>query len=368
MTKKPFIPPFLPPKLDYSLIFTKIIRAREIVARYDEAVKKLLNPDIIQRSLATKEAVLSSKIEGTQATLDEVLLYDAKDTKSEENEKEKDYQEIFNYRLAIKKGKELLEKKPISENLIKELHKILLASTRGKNKNPGEFRKIQVFIGPYGATIEQATFIPPEPQHIIDLFSNFEKYINAKDVIDPLIQIAIAHYQFETIHPFMDGNGRVGRLLVPLFLYENKVTSYPNIYISEFLEEHRDVYYELLREVSEKEKWLPWISFFLDAVYEQTKTTFERVEKIEKLYKALKETMLKVDSIYANKFLDAIFIKPTFMVRSIREISGISNTQTLYSVIKKFVELKIIKDITPSSTRSKIYIFPELRNIINRHV
>ena len=364
MAKKPFIPPLLPPKLDYFLVFEKIIKARDIIARYDEAVKRLLNPDIIQRSFATKEAVLSSKIEGTQATLDEVLLYDAKETKTEETENEKDYQEIFNYRLAIKKGKELVEKRPISENLIKELHKILLNSTRGKNKNPGEFRKSQVFIGPYGATIEQATFVPPEPQHIIALFSNLEKYLNTKEAVDPLVQIAVAHYQFETIHPFMDGNGRVGRLLVPLFLFENKVTSYPNIYISEFLEEHRDVYYELLRDVSEKENWIPWISFFLDAIYEQTKKTFERVEKIEKLYKSLKETMPKVGSIYANSFLDAIFIKPTFMVKTIKEISGISNTQTLYSVIEKFVDLKIIRDITPGSTRSKIYAFPALRNII----
>jgi Fic family protein len=366
MPKKSFIPPFLPPKLEYSSVFTKIIRARDIVARYDEAVKRLPNPDIIQRSFATKEAVLSSKIEGTQATLDEVLLFDAKDTKSAENESEKDYQEIFNYRLAIRKGKEFLEKRPIAENVVKDLHKILLSSVRGKNKNPGEFRKNQVYIGPYGATIEQATFIPPEPQHIPGLFSNLEKYINSKDALDPLIQIAIAHYQFEAIHPFIDGNGRVGRLLVPLFLYENKVTSYPNIYISEYLEEHRDVYYELLRDVSEKEAWLPWISFFLDAIYEQTKITLDRVEKIEKLYKSLKEIMPKVGSIYANSFLDSIFIKPTFMVRSIKSISGISNTQTLYSVIEKFVELNIIKDLTPNNARNKIYGFLDLRKIIRK--
>jgi Fic family protein len=364
MIKKAFIPPFLPPELDHSLFFAKIIRARDMVARYDEAVKRLLNPEIIQRSFATKEAVLSSRIEGTQATLDEVLIFDAKDEKLEENEKEKDYREIVNYRLAIKHGKDLLETRPISENFIKGLHEVLLNSVRGKNKNPGQFRKSQVFIGPYGATIEQATFIPPDPQHIPELFSNLEKYINSRDVLDPLVQIAVAHYQFEAIHPFMDGNGRVGRLLVPLFLYENKITSYPNIYISEFLEEHRDTYYKLLRNVSEKEDWAPWVIFFLDAVYEQTKITLERVEKIEELYKNLKKMMPKVGSIYANSFLDAIFVKPTFMVRSIKVIAEISNTQTLYSVIEKFVELKIIKDLTPNNSRNKIYGFSELRNVI----
>lgn len=363
MSKKPFLPLPLPPDLDYAPIFSKIVKARDIVARYDEAVKRLLNPEIIQRTFETKEAVLSSKIEGTQATLDEVLIFDAQDTKTEENEKEKDYREIFNYRLAIKHGKNLLEHKPLAENVIKDLHKMLLNSVRGRNKAPGEFRKGQVFIGPYGATIEQATFVPPEPQHITGLFSNLEKYIHSEDVIDPLVQIAIAHYQFESIHPFLDGNGRVGRILVPLFLYEKKVTAYPNIYISEYLEEHRDDYYALLRDVSEKGSWIPWISFFLDAVFEQTKKTLEKVSRIEGLYKNLKEQMPKINSIYATSFLDAIFIKPTFTAKSIKKIAGITNNQTLYTVIEKFIESSIIVDVTPKKERGKIYAFAELRKI-----
>lgn len=364
MTKKPFIPPALPPKLDFTPIFSDIINARDIVARYDEAVKRLPNPEIIQRSFETKEAVLSSKIEGTQATLDEVFMFDAQDIKTEGNEKEKDYREIFNYRLAIRYGMDLLKKRPLAENVIKDLHGLLLNSVRGKNRAPGQFRKGQVFIGPYGATIEEATFIPPEPQYISELFSNLEKYIHSNDVIDPLVQIAIAHYQFESIHPFMDGNGRVGRLLVPLFLYERKVTAYPNIYISEFLEEHRDMYYELLRGVSEKGDWASWIKFFLNAIQEQTKITLERVVKIENLYKNLKERMPEINSIYANSFLDAIFIKPTFTTGSIKKISKISNNQTLYTVIEKFVEFKIISDVTPKRARNKIYIFSDLRKII----
>lgn len=364
MTKKPFIPAHLPPKLDFTPIFPDIVKARDIVARYDEAVKRLPNPEIIQRSFETKEAVLSSKIEGTQVTFDEVLMFDAQDTKIEESEKEKDYKEISNYRWAIKKGKDFLEKRPLAENLIKDLHAILLDSVRGQGKDPGQLRKIQVFIGAYGATIDEATFIPPSPQHIPELLSNFEKYIHSEDVIDPLVQIAIAHYQFEAIHPFMDGNGRVGRLIIPLFLYEKKITAYPNIYISEFLEKNRSVYYELLREVSEKENWISWIKFFLDAIFEQTKITLERVVKIEKLYKDLKEKMPEINSIYANSFLDAIFIKPTFTTKSIKKTSKISNNQTLYTVIEKFIEFKIIADITPKKTRNKIYIFSDLRKII----
>lgn len=364
MAKIAFIPPPLPPVLEYSSVFGSIVKARDIVARYDEAVKRLPNPEIIQRSFETKEAVLSSKIEGTQATLDEVLLFDAQDTVTEENEKEKDYREIINYRYAIKHAKRLLKEKPLAENVIKDLHKILLNSVRGQNKAPGEFRKSQVYIGPYGATIDEATFIPPEPLQIPGLFSNLEKYMHSEDVIDPLVQAAIVHYQFEAIHPFMDGNGRVGRLLVPLFLYEKSITAYPNIYVSEFLEENRNIYYDLLRDVSEKENWIPWIRFFLDAVYEQTKVTLERVVKIEKLYKDLRESMPAVNSIYANSFLDAIFIKPTFSTKSIRESSKISNNQTLYTVIEKFIEMKIIHDITPMKARNKIYSFNGLRKII----
>ena len=334
------------------------------MARYDEAVKRLPNPEIIQRSFETKEAVLSSKIEGTQATLDEVMMFDAQDVKTERNEKEKDYREIFNYRFAINKGKSLLDKKPLAENLIKDLHKILLNSVRGQSKAPGEIRKNQVFIGPYGAKIEEATFVPPEPQHIPKLFSNLENYLHSEDVIDPLVQIAIVHYQFEAIHPFSDGNGRVGRLLVPLFLFEKKVTSQPNIYISEYLEENREIYYRLLKEVSEKEAWISWINFFLDAIFEQTKRTLERVTKLENLYKELKERMPEINSIYANSFLDAIFIKPTFTTKSIKKISKISNNQTLYTVIEKFLEFGIINDVSPERTRNKIYRFNDLKKEI----
>ena len=162
----------------------------------------------------------------------------------------------------------------------------------------------------------------------------------------------------------MDGNGRVGRLIVPLFLYEKKITAYPNIYISEYLEENRDTYYKLLREVSEKDNWIPWIKFFLDAVYEQTNLTLKRVVKIEKLYQSLKEKMPAINSIYANSFLDAIFVMPTFTTRSIKSISGISNNQTLYTVIEKFIEFNIIKDITPTRERNKIYNFSDLRKAI----
>lgn len=364
MAKHPFIPPPLPPKLDFSGIIPHIVKARDMIARYDEAVKRLPNPEIIQRTFETKEAVLSSKIEGTQATFEEVLQFDAQEVTAQESEKEKDYREIANYRYAIKRGKELLKERPLAENVIKELHKILLNSVRGHKKAPGELRKTQVFIGKYGTTIEQASFVPPEPQNIPPLLSNLEKYLYLGNVVDPVVQIAIAHYQFEAIHPFMDGNGRVGRLIVPLFLYEKKITSYPNIYISEFLEKHRDIYYDLLKNISGKNEWIPWITFFLDAVYEQTKISMDRVRLIEELHRKLNERMPSIGSIYANSFLDALFIKPRFTAKSIRETSKINNTQTLYTIIEKFEKANIIHDVNPKQERNKTYTFIELLKIV----
>lgn len=365
MTREPFFPPLLPPQIDYASLFPKIIKARDIVARYDEAVKRLPNPMLIQRSFETKEAVLSSRIEGTQATLNEVFLLDAQEVETEENEQEKDYREIFNYRLAIEKGRDLLKQKPLGENVIKDLHRLLLNSVRGRNKNPGEFRTDQVYIGKYGATIEQATYVPPPAREIQGLFSNLEKYLHAENVIDPLVQIAIAHYQFEAIHPFNDGNGRVGRILIPLFLYEKGVTAYPNIYISEFLEKHRPLYYELLRGVSEKNDWDSWIMFFLDGIQEQTAQTLEKVTRIEALRISLKNRMSEINSMYAYDFLDALFVNPSCTVKSIQKITNITNKQTIYSLIDKFLETGIISDMYPERERNKVYIFKELYKVIN---
>lgn len=364
--KKPFIPPKLPPKgVDYSNILEEITATREVIARYDEALKRLPNPDIIEHSFETKEAVLSSRIEGTQVTLDEVLEFDAENLKQQQTEKEKDYREVINYRKAIKKGEELLGNKPLSENLIKKLHSILLNSARGQNRAPGAFRKNKVFIGPKGADVEDAKFIPPPPQKIVELFSNLEKYLHSEKAPDPIVQIAIAHYQFEAIHPFMDGNGRVGRIIIPLFLYEKGLTSSPSIYISEYLEKHRQEYYERLRAVSNNNEWLPWIKFFLRSLREQIDITGKRVKQAENLYRDLMKRSPEFNSIYAHNFIEAIFKKPVFSAQKIKKIAGIKNNQTLYNLLEKFIEAEVVFDITPEKERNKLYVFDELMKIIS---
>lgn len=365
-TIKPFIPSKLPPKgVDYNSIIRDISTTRESIARYDESLKRLPNPEIVQHSFETKEAVLSSKIEGTQVTLDEVLELDAEEKKGEKTNKEKDYREVVNYRKAIREGQKMLSKKPLSENVIKKLHKTLLDSVRGQKKAPGQFRKIQAFIGSPGSEIEDARYIPPSPQNIVPLFSDLVKYINSDNVPDPVVQIAVSHYQFEAIHSFLDGNGRVGRIIIPLFLYDKGITEFPSIYISEFFENNRQEYYNKLKAVSSNGEWTKWIKFFLKGLRTQTKITGDRVEEIENLYNRLMNRAADFNSIYTHKFIEAIFKKPKFKAQTIKDIAEIKHHQTLYNLIEKFLEEGILVDETPNKKRNKIYSFRKLLNIVN---
>lgn len=366
MSKKPFIPQKLPIKIDYSSLIGHITKAHRAIASLNSLLNQLPNPELLGRTMQTKEAVLSSKIEGTQATLNEVLEYEAKEEKKEDTERKKDINEIINYREALEVGVKSLQKAPLAENLIKKLHSILLRSGRGKNKAPGDFRKTQVYIGRPGASIEDASFVPPPANEIIPLFGNLEKYLNSKEEKDPLVQVAIAHYQFEAIHPFLDGNGRVGRLIISLFLYERQLLSHPFLYLSEFFEEHREDYYELLRLVSEKEKWEDWIKFFLTALATQAEETEKTGKAILDLHAKYKEKIIDINSVYAINLLDAIFIHPIFRTASIRKEAKVKNTQTFFNLIAKFLKAGIIKDMTPKKHRNKVYVFDELIKLLNK--
>ncbi|MFH0838457.1 MAG: Fic family protein, partial [Patescibacteria group bacterium] len=249
---------------------------------------------------------------------------------------------------------------------VKKLHSILLRSGRGQNKAPGEFRKAQVYIGKSGAGIEYAAFIPPPANEIIPLFSNLEKYLNSDDEKDLLVQIAIAHYQFEAIHPFLDGNGRVGRLIISLFLYERKLLSHPFLYLSEFFEEHREDYYGLLRLVSEKGDWYSWIKFFLTALATQAEVTEKTGQAILDLHAKYKENIVAINSVYAINLLDAIFIHPVFRTAGIRKDAKIKNTQTFFNLVAKFLGAGIIRDMTPRKRRNKVYAFDDLIKLLNQ--
>jgi len=365
MSKKPFLPPKLPVKIDYEQLIGHITKAHRAVASLDSLLSALPNPSLLGRTLQTKEAVLSSQIEGTQATLDEVLAYEAVNDKNESDTKKQDISEIINYRRALDLGIKSLETLPISENLIKKIHATLLKSGRGANKAPGEFRKVQVYIGMPGAEISEASYIPPAANEIIPLFAKLEKYLNSDEEKDNLVQIAIAHYQFEAIHPFLDGNGRVGRLIISLFLYEKKLLSHPFLYLSEFFEEHRQTYYELLRNVSEQQDWGNWIKFFLNALTVQAQKTEETAKSILKLHQEYREKIMELNSTYASHLLDAIFIRPIFTTASLHKHVKIKNTQTFFSLINKFVDAGILKEADAKQKRNKVYRFEKLIKILN---
>ena len=243
--KEPFDLPYLPVEIDYRNLIRAIGRSRSAIGELAGLLSSSRNHHLLTAPLLTNEAVLSSKIEGTIATVEEVYVYEAENIVSEESEKEKDIQEIINYRKAVEIATIELKRKPISENFIKKLHDVLMNSVRGANKQRGEFRKTQVHIGKLGAGIEGATYIPPIASNIPKLFSNWEKYLHSNDEADELVQIAISHYQFEAIHPFLDGNGRMGRLWQTLILMQ-KYPVFEFLPFETLISRDQDAYYKAL--------------------------------------------------------------------------------------------------------------------------
>ncbi|HDR52633.1 MAG TPA: Fic family protein [Mariniphaga anaerophila] len=353
----------LPPKINYTLLVKEISEANRILGSLTGLLANIPNQSLLISPLLTKEAVASSKIEGTQATIEEVLKYEAEGKSSQKDSKEQDIREIINYRTAIQTAIKLLRKRPIGENFIKELHSILLDSVRGANKDKGHFRKVPVYIGKPGATIENAIYIPPAASAIQELVSNWEKYVNSNNEPDILVQVAIAHYQFEAIHPFLDGNGRIGRLLIPIILYEKGVLSYPILYLSEYFERNRVDYYSYLRKVDKENDWESWIKYFLKSIKEQSLDTKAKVEKMLEIYKSVKEKLSGFNSQYAIQLLDIIFENPVTSFRNIKSKIKSKSYQTIYNLLSKFEEEYILIEIT-GGRRNKIYVFEELMKII----
>lgn len=363
MSNIPFIPPKLPPKIDYTNLIKEIGQAHNNLGKLNGLLINIPNPGLLTTPLLTKEAVLSSRIEGTQATLEDVFKYEAEEKVSEEGEIEKDVREIINYRKAMSLAIDELKNRPIGENLIKKIHFHLLSSVRGANKDRGNLRRIQVYIAAPGTPIEEATYIPPPITEIPSLLSNWESYINSEQEKDPLIQMGIAHYQFEAIHPFMDGNGRIGRLIIPLFLYQRKLLSYPLLYISEFFEKNRKDYYALLKRVSEEENWENWIRFFLTALTDQSLKTQVTVLEIIALHNNLKNKIIAINSAYAINLLDIIFTNPIISFASIKKRLKTKSYQTIFNLLTKFVKIGILKEVS-GKRRNRIYVFQELLDIL----
>ncbi|MBF0162384.1 MAG: Fic family protein [Magnetococcales bacterium] len=357
----PYVPQSLPrPDLDYGRIIRKVGLANAALARYDGLLQSVINPSILLSPLTNREAVLSSKIEGTQATVDEVLEYEAGIDFG--GEKAQDIQEIVNYRKALVLATEALAERSLSLSLVCQMHAVLMDSVRGANKTPGQFRVDQNWIGSAGCTMEQATFVPPSPLQLRDHLQAWEAYLTADD-FDPLVQVAIVHAQFELIHPFKDGNGRIGRLLIPLFLFQKRVLGSPMFYLSDYLESHRDLYYARLRGISQEKDWESWIEFFLEAIVEQAHANTKKVREILALYEQMKHRIMELTrSQHAILVLDALFDRPIFQSSDFVLRTGILKTTAL-PCLQKLRKAGILHPLREKSgRRSAILAFRELLN------
>ena len=360
---KPFVPKKLPfDEIPWESLVAKIAEANRTVARYDGVLFAVPNPGVLLSPLTTQEAVLSSRIEGTRTTFDEVLKYEA--GQEVEEERREDIQEVLNYRRALRMAEREIERKPFNLNLLLKLHNLLLEGVRGRYRGRGRFRTVQNYIGPPGAGIEEAYYIPPEPRLVMEYMDNWEKYYHMTEP-DQLVQLAIIHAQFEVIHPFVDGNGRIGRMLVPLFLHEKKYLVRPTFYISAYLEANRQDYYQLLRELNSPKSWGRWISFFLEAITVQARENTAKALGIIALYERLKgEVLTLTRSQYAIPVLDHLFRQPILSPAMLNEEDDMPSKPTVMSILNTLKEADILKTIRESSgRRSQILALAELINL-----
>lgn len=350
--------PFIPTKLPFDIsgwnlqeILKKVSSTSSSLAYYNGVLQSIINPSIFLSPLEIKEAVLSSRIEGTVTTLDEVLRYEA-DIKPESEEKERDIVEVLNYRKALRHAADWLTRgMPFNTNLICEIQKELMAGVRGKNKLPGKLRKDLVWIGAPGCKIEDAAYLPPEPLSISYWLENLFNFVNVDDT-EVLLQSAILHAQFEIIHPFMDGNGRTGRILIPLFLWHKNRLKAPMLYISEYLNDNREIYTQKLLDISEKGKWEEWVKFFLDAVEVQAGRNATKALEVLKLYDQMKTSIANITkSPYGIVVLDTLFRLLTFRSTDFKNIANL-NAQTSNRILSRLKDEGILMTLKEASGRS----------------
>lgn len=361
---EPCVPDKLPiTSIDWEPLIPMIGQANRNLAYYNGILFGISNPDVLLSPLTTQEAVLSSKIEGTQATFGEVLRFEAGEAPESESRK-LDIEEIMNYRRAMKLAESELQTRPFTLNLLKRIHNVLLDGVRGRDKARGEFRTIQNWVGPT-KKIEDAFFIPPVPESVNEYLYNWEEYWHLNRP-DPLVQLAIIHGQFEIIHPFLDGNGRLGRMIIPLFLYEKKLLSHPEFYISAYFEENRDEYTHLLRGLCiESDAWNKWIQFFLAAINRQAETNAKKAQQIIQLYDQLKARTLSIThSQFAVPLLDYMFKQPVFPSNSLKKLPRMPTSTAILTMLNKLKDEGMLKLVRQGSgRRPQVLALAELINL-----
>ncbi len=363
MAYKSFVPTPLPPKPSIELtedMINLLIKANSQLAVLESIATRIPNVELFISMYVRKEALMSSQIEGTQATLEDVL-----DPMIEANTN-RNVADVVNYIKATEFAIKRLNELPLCNRLIKETHAVLMEGVRGQEKSPGEFRRSQNWIGGQGSTLKNARYIPPSPDDMIEAMSDLEKYINADDELDALIRAALIHYQFETIHPFLDGNGRVGRLLITLFLMEKKVLSTPALYISYFLKKNRVEYYDRMTEVRAKGNYEQWVTFFLRALLESAEDATATIDELIALHdknaavisgmgRAAKNVMLVFEYLEAN---------PIIEIRKTAEALSIT-FNTASSAVKRLTDAGILVQTTNAS-RNRTFAYEDYLSILRK--
>ena len=364
MAYESFRPAPLPPNPPIEVsgeLLTKLIDANKKIATLEGLSSRIPNMGLFVSMYVRKEALLSSQIEGTQCTLEDILnpLID--------NNTNRDVSDVVNYIRATEFALERLKTLPLCNRLIKETHAVLLESVRGQEKNPGEFRYSQNWIGGQGSTLRNARYIPPNPDDMLTAMSDLEKYINSDDTLDPLIQAALIHYQFETTHPFLDGNGRVGRLLITLFLMEKGILSTPALYISYYLKMNRIEYYDRMTQVRRTGDYEQWISFFLQAFADSAEDAIHTIDQLT----ALHDKNIKLFDALTKRQRTSVL--KVFSYLESNPIIDIQKTATVlemsYNTVSKAVSILIgdgILEQTDKSGKTKIYSYIEYLDILRK--
>lgn len=358
---KYFLPDLLPVNivLDDEMVMLLMSVSTEL-GRLDTLGEKIPSINLFLSMYVRKEALLSSQIEGTQASLDDVL--DPNITKNQNQHLD----EVINYIKTMNFGIEKLKNMPLCNRLLRNIHAQLMLGLRGGDKYPGEFRKSQNWIGGLGSNLKNASYIPPAPHELSALLSNFEKYLNDESAKYPLIQVALLHYQFESIHPFLDGNGRVGRLLIVLFLLEKKLLNKPILYISYFLKLNRVEYYDRLSAVRQKGDYTQWVKFFLRALIQSAKEASTSINELSTLYE---QNIAKIDVLARNKNIKKLFLyineHPIIDIGKSASELGLSYN-TLLKAVNALKELGVLVLGDESKSRNKLYFYEKYLEILRR--
>ena len=354
-----FLPNPLPPPLSWTpALVSALSEADRAVGRLAGEWGRLPNPHLLIRPFVRREAVLSSRIEGTQATLGELLAAEAG---AVVDRSPADLREVGNYVVALEHGIERLKSLPLSLRLVRELHARLMKGVRGDQATPGEFRRSQNWVGPPGCTLANATYVPPPPHEMVQALGEWEKFLHEKS-LPPLVQVALAHYQFEAIHPFLDGNGRVGRLMITLFLVERVILPAPLLYLSAFFEATRQDYYDHLRGVTDRGEWEAWLEYFLNGAARQAEDAISRAERINALLDRWRRAVAGSSSRLPGALVDLLAENPYCTVKGVARRLKVAFT-TAQRAVERLESASILAESTQAK-RDRVYCAKAILEIL----